>query len=113
MQSSVQEHLCSKRIIRNDEKKPAASQELVAADSSCTTCLRQFGQGGFSPHVGDTPLVNSLLQSASDLSGKASSPSHLEGKASQCTFAIRCLLQCSLILAPKLHHLEPDVKNKG
>lgn len=48
-----------------------ASQKLVVADSFYTTCLRQFGKCGFSPHVGDTQLVNSLPQSASDLSGNA------------------------------------------
>jgi hypothetical protein len=74
MQSSVQTCLGTKTIIRNDEKEPVASQKLVAADSFCTTCLRQFGKCGFNPHMGDAQLVNSLPQSASDLSGNGLLP---------------------------------------
>ena len=70
-----------------------ASQKLVAADSFCTTCLRQFGKGDFNPPVGDTQPVNRLPQSASDLSSNSLLPQVIQMKRQVSTpspLAVHC-----------------------
>lgn len=74
-----------------------ASQKLVAADSFCTTCLRQFGKGDFNPPTGDTQPVNRLPQSASDLSSNGLLPQVIEMKR-QVSTPSPLAVHCSAVL---------------